>query len=247
MSKYLHNIKVKLYKNLLTDDPNDYCARTKTEHVYGIEDISYLAETRGGSNIKADDMTRIVKQWFKEMTYQLCDANAINTGYFQAKLHVQGVFHSITDNFDPQRHKLLFEFQQGKLLRDELSLAGIEIDGAADTSPLIDTVYDYSSDTTNQQLICGGVVDIKGFNLKFLQEQNDNGIWLVDAANGNAYKVDTIVTNTPQHLIAQIPLVSAGNYWLEVRTTYAANGKPLKTLKVGRLSVALAVAGNSAE
>lgn len=236
----MHRIHVWLYKNLLTQDPNDYSGRTKMEHVYDVAGISHLAETRGGSNIKAEDMTRIVNLWLKEMSYQLCDNNGVNTGYFQAKMHIQGVFKSATDTYDPQRHKLLFEFQQGKLLRDELELVDVAIDGAADTAPLLDTVYDYSSNITNQYLTIGGMIEIKGFNLKFLPKEASNGIFLVSEIG--THKLLLVPTNKPQQLIAQIPAdVPPLAYWIEVRTTLSGSNHPLKTLKIGRLPQELTV------
>jgi hypothetical protein len=236
MSKFLHKIHVWLYKNLLTQDPNDYSGRTKMEHVYDVAGISHLAETRGGANVKAEDMTRIVNLWLKEMSYQLCDNNGVNTGYFQAKLHIQGVFKSATDTYDPQRHKLLFEFQQGKLLRDELELVDVAIDGAADTAPFLDSVYDYTNDAINQYLATGGMIEIKGFNLKFLPKEPTNGIFLTSEPFGE-FKLPTVSINKPQQLIAQVPLdvTIGGPYWLEVRTTLSSSNHPLKTLKVGRL------------
>jgi hypothetical protein len=248
MKKFFHKIHVWLYKNLLTADPDDYSGRTKVERVLSTAEVSYLAETRGGSDIKADDLTRAVNIWFKEMSYQLCDDNAVNTGYFQAKLHVHGAFKSATDSFDPKRHKLSFEFQQGKLLRDELSLVEAVVDGVADTAPFIDTVFDYGSETTNLVLTPGGMLDIKGFHLKFLPGEANNGIFLMPVAGGEEMKLAPVPTNMPTHLLTQTPAgLADGDYWMEVRTTFNGSGGALKTLKVGRLSQVLSVSSITAD
>jgi hypothetical protein len=241
MSKFLHKIRVWLYKNLLTPAPDDYSGRTQVERTFDVAEVSHLAETRGGSSIKAEDLTRSVNIWLKEMAYQLCDNNAVNTGYFYAKMHLHGTF-KLSDKYDPKRHHLLIEFQQGALLRKELEEADVIIEGVADTTPHIDTVHDYASDTSNQGLTPGGMLEVKGFHLKFLPEQDDNGLFLVPVAGGDAIKLAPVPTNKPQQLISQCPLsISGGEYWLEVRTTYISSGIPLKSLKTGRFATILTV------
>lgn len=241
MSKFLHSIRVWLYKNLLTDNPNDYVGRTRTEHVYGVSDISHLAESRGASGVPAGEMTRIVNLWLKEMSYQLCDANGVNTGYFTAELHMKGVFDSLNETYNPVKHKLLFEFHQGSLLRRELEEVSVTIEGAADTSPLLDQIIDSASGDVNQRLTIGGIFEIRGFNLKFLPSEADNGIFLI--GDDGETRLPVVPTNTPQHLLAQVPShnLPAGDYFIEVRTTWTSTGKPLKTIKTGRFANALPV------
>jgi hypothetical protein len=118
------------------------------------------------------------------------------------------------------------------------------MDGIADTAPLPDTVYDHGSGTTNGLLTEGGMIDIKGYNLKFLPEQEDNGVFLLQADGQYYLKLLPVATNTPHHIIVQLPPSrSCPNACrLEVRTSYNSSGVPLKTLKVGRLQTVLTVA-----
>jgi hypothetical protein len=237
MNKFFHTIRVWLYKNLLTENPNDYTGRTRTEHVYNVEDISHLAEIRGSSGIPAAEMARYVHLWLKEMAYQLCDANGINTGYFTASLHVKGVFESPVDPFDSRKHKILFQFHQGSLLRKELDATNIEIAGVAETNPIIDTVTDLTTGDQNLDLTIGGIFEIKGFNLKYIPDDAENGIFFITTGGGliKSYRMTIVPTNTPHHLLAQIPAsITAGDYMLEVRTTWSKNPEPLKSLKIGQ-------------
>jgi hypothetical protein len=195
-----------------------------------------LAEIRGSSGIPASEMARYVHLWLKEMAYQLCDANGINTGYFTASLHVKGVFNSPVDPFDARKHKILFEFHQGSLLRKELDSANIEIAGVAETNPIIDTVTDLTTGDQNIDLTIGGIFEIKGFNLKYIPDDEENGIFFTTTGGGliKRYRMTIVPTNTPHHLLAQIPAnMTAGDYRLEVCTSYSPTGKPLKSLKVG--------------
>jgi hypothetical protein len=236
MSKFFHTIKVWLYRNLLTGNPDDYTGRAKMEHVYDVHDISHLAETRGGSGIAADEMSRSVNAWLKEMSYQLCDANGVNTGYFTAALHVKGVFDSASEPYSPKKHTLLFEFQQGSLLRKELDEVNVTVAGVADTLPLPETVIDCTTGVLNETLTLGGIFEIKGFNLKFIPGEEDNGVFLTEAATGTVSKVAIVPTNTQQHLMGQVPAgLPAGDYTLSVATRWSSkNGQPLKSLKTGQ-------------
>lgn len=235
MSKFFHTIKVWLYKNLLTGDPDDYAGRTKMEHVYNVHDISHLAETRGGSGIAADEMTRSVNAWLKEMGYQLCDANGVNTGYFTASLHIKGVFNTATEAYNPKKHTLLFDFQQGSLLRKELEEVNVVVAGVADTLPLPETLIDCTTGVLNETLTLGGIFEIKGFNLKFIPEEDDNGIFLTEITSETVTKVAIVPTNTQQHLMGQVPAgLPAGDYTLSVATRWNSTGKPLKSLKTGQ-------------
>ncbi len=71
-------------------------------------------------------MEHTVNLFLKEMAYCLCDGFSINAGYFTAQTVIRGVFASANERFDPEKHSVLFDFQQGSLLRKELS--NVEVD-----------------------------------------------------------------------------------------------------------------------
>lgn len=53
----LHKIKAYLYDNFLTkDNPNDYTARTSSEHSLSVKDVCEAAVTRGGADVTAAAM-----------------------------------------------------------------------------------------------------------------------------------------------------------------------------------------------
>jgi hypothetical protein len=96
------------------------------------------------------------------------------------------------------------------------------------------------SDTVNDVITPGGVVQLRGGKLKFLADQPDNGIFLL-GENETEFKVLTIVENKPARLIAVLPAdLPKGEYFIELRTSFTT-GKPAKTLKRGRYNKILSV------
>ena len=230
MSKVLHTIKAYLYDNLLTDDPNDFSARVSSERSLNISDICNSATTRGGADISAASMEHAVKLFLKEMGYRLCDGFSVNTGYFTASPSIRGVFNSPTENFNPQKHSVLFQFNQGETLRNELATIAVEILGVAESGAFIGQVTDVKSGTINDLLTPNRNLKISGAKLKIAGEApHETGVYFVNQATQARTKVDEsdIVTNNPSEVIVVIPALTAGSYKVEIVTQYS-QGKLLK-------------------
>ena len=226
----LHKIRAYLYDNVLTvDNLNDLIARVSSERSLGIKEICNSATTRGGANISAASMEHAVNLWLKEMAYNLCDGFSINVGYFTATANIKGVFDSPNENFNPQKHTLLFDFTQGTLLRKEISSIDIDIIGLADTSLSIGQITDVKTSSVNDLLTINRNLKIAGSKIKIVGDNIDNGIYFVNQATQVRTKVDAtdIVTNNPSELIIVTPNLSAGTYKVEITTQFAA-GKELK-------------------
>jgi hypothetical protein len=95
----LHTIKAWLYENLLTEDKNDYSARVSAERELNVRNICESAVARGGADINAAAMEHAVNLFHKEMAYRLCDDFSVNTGWYNASIHVKGVFTSPQEPF----------------------------------------------------------------------------------------------------------------------------------------------------
>ena len=242
MVKVLHTIKAYLHNNFLTANPNDFSARVSSERSLNISDICNSAVTRGGADISAASMKHAVELFLKEMGYRLCDGFSINTGYFTATPSIRGVFDSPTENFNPQKHSVLFLFNQGELLRRELSTVAIEILGAAESGAFIGQVTDVKSGSVNDLLTPNRNLKISGTRLKAAGGNPDVGIYFVNEATQERTKVDEsdIVTNNPSEVIIVIPALAAGGYKVEIITQYSS-GKNLKESRVLELDRVLTV------
>ena len=245
MAKTLHKIKAYLYDNLLTDNPNDFSARVSSERSLSIGDICKSAATRGGADISEAAMKHAVELFLKEMGYQLCDGFSVNTGWFTASSSIRGVFDSSVEKFNPEKHSILFQFNQGELLRKELSTVKVNILGVAESGALIAQVTDVKSGTVNDLLTPNRNLKISGSKLKVAGEApHETGVYFVDQATQVRTKVDEsdIVTNNPGEVIVVIPALAAGSYQVEIVTQYSGSAKLLKEPRVIRLDKPLTVA-----
>lgn len=223
METILHRIKAYLYDNLLTEDPNDFSARVISERSLTIKQVCELAVARGGADVSAASMQHATELFFKEMGYNLCDGFSVNTGYFTATPLIKGVFNSPTENFSPEKHTILFQFNQGEALRKMLPSIEVEVLGVADTGIQILQVTDVKSGTINDLLTPNRNLKISGHKIKIAGEHPDNGVFFVDQSTDERISVDPSdwVVNNPSEIIVVIPELSAGTYQLEITTQYA--------------------------
>ncbi len=241
----LHKIKAYLYDNLLTrDNPNDFIARTVSERSLTIKDICGSAANRGGADVSAATMQHAAELFLKEMAYQLCDGYSVNTGYFTATTQIRGVFDSPTETYDPAKHSILFQFNQGEKLRAEISTIEVSILGIADAFSAILQVTDVKSGSVNDLLTPERNLKIIGSKIKVTGENPANGIFFINTDTGDRTGVDPtdIVTNNPSELILVIPDMKSGTYRLEVVTQFAGSSTMLKEPRTAEFKDILTIA-----
>ena len=224
MEQELHSIKVNLNQNYLTDNPDDLMARVISERTLGIGEICKIAVTRGGAPTTPQAMEHNATLFLREMAYQLMDGYAINTGYFTANAQVRATFSHRNEKFDPQKHSILFRFNQGELLRKEIPNINVQVMGMGDSNIIVSHVVDSKTGSVNDLLTPHGTLKIKGGRLKLAGENPQVGVYFEDDA-GMQTRVETcdVITNNPSELIVQIPALAAGTYKLVICTQYAVS------------------------
>ena len=243
MANILHRIKAILFPNWLTDDPNDYSARVVSERSLSVSDICSTAVNRGGATTTAEAMEHNVNLFLKEMAYQLCDGFSVNTGYFTATTLIRGVFNSPTETFNPEKHSLIFQFNQGDTLRMELDSIEVNITGVGESSITVAQVTDVKTGSVNDLLTPNRNLKIRGYKLKLVGDHPEVGVYFVNEATTERTKVDTtdIVTNNPSELVIVIPALAAGIYTLEVSSQFSGSSTPLKEPRTSKFDKVLTV------
>jgi hypothetical protein len=226
----LHTIKAWLYENMLTDDKDDYAARVSAERTLSVRDICQSAVERGGADINAAAMEHAVELFHKEMGYRLCDGFSVNTGWYNASMHIKGVFTDPTEGFDPEKHTVVAEFHQGVELRKELGMVGVSILGKAETGFFIAQVTDMRSGSVNDLLTPGRNAKITGSKIKVEGSDPSCGVYFVNAQDGTRVKVDEadIVENKNATVMIITPALAAGTYHIEITTQYSHSKNLLK-------------------
>ena len=236
---YLHKIKASLHDNVLTEDPNDFIARVAAEKSLSIEDVCQSAADRGGADISASAMGHAVQLWLKEMAYRLCDGFSINAKWFSVQANIKGVFNSPNEKFNPEKHTISFDFNQGSLLRKEIGSVEVEITGVAENALSISQVTDIKTGVVNEVLTPNRNLRIQGSKLKIVGDNEAVGVYFINQSTNERTKVDPtdFVNNNPSELIIVIPALPPGSYKLEITTQFSSGADPKQLLKKPRSTI----------
>ncbi|GHT13648.1 hypothetical protein AGMMS4956_10160 [Bacteroidia bacterium] len=227
---YLTKIKGFLYKNPLTEDPNDYIARVESQRSLDVAQVCASATSRGGADIGASAMEHAVELFLAEMEYQLCNGFSVNAKTFTAAPHIKGVFNSPYETFDPAKHRLLCEFSQGLQLRQKLTATEVVIEGVRESNFHIDHIKDMFTNNTDGSVTRGKVTELRGHNIKIAGTDDTCGIWLRVLPNGTETRVDmsAIVLNEPSRILVQLPDLGYNTpQQLSIKTQYSNSGGKL--------------------
>jgi hypothetical protein len=82
----------------------------------------------------------------------------------------------------------------------------------------------------NDRFTPGGVIEVRGYNLRIEGDNPSCGLWFVDE-NGNETRAETIIENKPSRLLAMIPNLTTAAYQIKVVSQFTGGGTLLKTPK----------------
>jgi hypothetical protein len=228
-----------LIENLLTAIAGDFLAQPVNVRSYTFPEIVQRISDRY-PGLTPTQITAAVSEFFEELTKITEAGETVNTPYINTQMSMPGVYKGAMDSFDPKRHSVKLNINPGTILREAARKIKTEKVIVAESLPHILEVKDVMSDTVNDTITPGGVIQLRGSKLKFLTDQPDNGIFLL-GENETEIKLVTIVENKPARLIAVLPAdLPQGEYFIELRTSFTT-GKPAKTLKRGRYGKQLTI------
>ena len=219
-----------LYNNYFTtDDPEDCLARPVDVPVRTREDL--IADITGpGSILKPTESNAVIDDYWGKIADYIRRGEAYSDEYISIRFGITGVFQNEDDQFDPARHAVVVSI----VLKDPLTGATTEIrlrkvDGRV-IVPEIDHIYDWGSQTTDDRITPGDVLEITGSDLKIHDNiEDEEGIFFVSQTDAAEHRAGQIRTNEPQTLTLRIPdSLAAGTWRLEVRNT-SRNSQTLRT------------------
>ena len=235
-------LKYALRENLLTPEPNDYMAQVTDSQSYNLEKIIDKMIERGSTLTKAD-ITATMQIYSETICSLLEEGFQINTPLINTSMSISGVFDGATDSFDSSRHNVNINITPGTKLKETLSKVKTQKVEAASTDPFVTEVKDIVSGKVNESLTKGGILQAVGARLKFDNSDEAQGVFLVPET-GSAVRCGVVAENKPARVMAMIPAdITAGTYYLEIRSKMLTAAKTTKTLKTGRFSKPLVIAG----
>jgi hypothetical protein len=216
-------LKYALYRNHLTEGENDFSAIPLSLTNKKIEDI--IAQiTKPGSILKQTECVAVIHDFFRAISENLVEGTGFISEYIRIQPRISGVFEGQDDQFDEQRHQKQISVSAAGVLRGAISRLKVEKVLPNVRTPMIESVYDLKTQSYDNTLSPGHMIEIRGSRLKVHMEQPDEGIFLINDADGAATRLDHVHGNLPSTLSAMLPEgLAAGDYTVEVRTRLSGN------------------------
>jgi hypothetical protein len=225
LSKEAYMLEYTLEENLLTGETGDYRALVinVTSFTNG-EVIDRIMKI--GAGLTRSDIVSVLEAEKQVIVDIIAEGGAVNLDLFKAYPSIQGRFTGADESFDPAKHKVRIHLHPGTALRsvvDEIKLKKV---AAVRYGTVITAVVDIKSETINDKLTPGRNCKLSGTKLKIGGEDPSVGLYFVPAggaASGAPVKVDPtdIVVNNPAEVIAVIPALDAGVYYVRITTQHA--------------------------
>ncbi|NER13384.1 DUF4469 domain-containing protein [Leptobacterium flavescens] len=177
--------------------------------------------TQRGTGISREDMQATLDLFTKVVVDSLTEGWAINTRLANYKPGIKGIFNGATDPFDPGRHHFRATLSEGVELKNKMRVASGERVTVPLPAPFLIQYTDYGSHTVDSTLTPGNIGEINGQALKYNPENENEGVFLIPEAGGDATRVESVSILTEGRLMFMVPTsLAAGEYIMEVRKAY---------------------------
>lgn len=226
-----------LQKNPITSDPNDHSARVVVPNSLDLNTI-VLEMQRRNSSLTESDILSSLTLFFEVTTDEVSQGNTVILPIAVIRPSIRGVFKDATDVYDESRHEKRASLSQGTLLAKKMKDATVEKVTEPLPQPAPLHFEDVVTETINSKVTPGGIGIIKGEELKFDREKEEEGIFFVGDDSEGTFKVSVLAKVTAGTLIFSIPDdLSPGNYTVEIKKSYHSgeklvSGKLYETLNV---------------
>jgi len=229
----MHRIEAQLYPNHLAGGENTYLAKNTREKTINVDAVCAAMRNRGGYDGSHEEAVKTVNHFFKEMMYQLCDGFSVNTGWFTVNAHIGGLFHSVKETFDPQKHHVTFKFHMLKAMRKLTSLIEVIVSDHVEETAYISDFRDMEDPEDSRLFEPGHVCEIVGRRIKIEGDPAEVGLWIVPVLDSTkAVKITRVVSNNATRIEFIPEATGHSENRLEIRTRFSGSGNtPLAALR----------------
>lgn len=226
-----------LQKNPITSDPNDHSARVVVPNTLTLDDIVREMQRRNSSLTESDILSALTLL-FEVTTDEVAQGNTVTLPVAVFRPSIRGVFKDATDVYDEKRHEKRASVSQGTMMASKMKNAAVEKVTEPLPQPAPLHFEDVVTDTINSKVTPGGIGIIKGEELKFDQENEEEGIYFVGNDSEGTFKASVLAKVTSGTLIFSIPNdLAPGDYTVEVRKIYGSKTKLITGTLYETLSV----------
>jgi hypothetical protein len=178
-----------------------------SESILTIEEICTALIEREGFTGSYEDLVKHVRMFFGEMSHQLSDGYAVNTGYFSV--------HPVVE-------------KRARRRRLAKSIV-IDVDEQTDQG-YIEHFTDTGTGTINDRVTPGRTFVLTGHKIKIDGNNPECGAWFVFMVDPSLrFKVTkAFAENSNDRVSGIVPVIPAGKYLIEIKTQYSGSGVLLK-------------------
>ncbi|MFA8450206.1 MAG: DNA-binding domain-containing protein [Bacteroidales bacterium] len=184
-------------------------------------DMEELVEkiTADGSILKPTETNAVIYAYWETILNYIENGEEYADDFLSVQLNISGVFEDIKSRFDRVEHEVKVTFGTGIIVKEHARRTKPQFVELNLKQPVIKSVYDWQSDTSNQYLSPNNACELKGHNLKFYEEPIGQGVFIINAENQTEYAVESIKANLPRTISFRVPDLPKGHYIIEVRNT----------------------------
>ena len=237
-------LQADLYDNPLTEVEGDFTARLR---ISGSLRNSHIAQRiiDRGSEFRKETIVHLLDIADQEKVKAIVAGKSVVDGTGQIMMQLRGNFGGESAPYNPEKHTLVVCFIPGKALRKAMQQVTVQTNKAT-TGPIINTIIDPSTQKENETIQPSLPLIIQGVNLKVAATgDNAAGVFFVTADGATQTPAMLLVHNNPSELTVVAPTLADGEYYVEVRTQYAASNKMVKEPRTYRYPVLLTVGEGS--
>jgi hypothetical protein len=153
-----------------------------------------------GLTVNRGDIIRVLGHFQEMLEILLSEGAIVRTPFANFSSSICGSFDGLDDSFHPERHKLIPIINPGIRLRKfyKYNIETIKHE-KSEIRPELTEYTDYDSGECHSKITPGGLTTIKGHNLSYNSENNEDGIYYI-AEDGSELKVEIIARNNPSYL-----------------------------------------------
>jgi hypothetical protein len=237
----LRKIKVWLYKNPLTPDPNDHIGVVDSPGTATISDV--IAELRkDGMELQPETALDVVTRYNRKVTDLLLTGYRVDTGLTYMRPMAKGAI--VGKVWDPAKNHIYVSITQSAELRKAIAELTVEILGIHADAAVFYSVTDTSTGKTDGTVTRGFGVDLTGSLIKVDGDKPGNGIYLRQLSTqiDNPVEATYITINDPSRVMFILPpWLPSETYELRIVTQYSGGGKYLKESRTITLDIPLTV------
>jgi hypothetical protein len=179
-----------------------------------------------GADVSPEVVNKIIDTWMNTVFGHACRGYEVKTKWFKVNAGVKGKFDGPNDKFSDDRHTVALEIALGEETNGLWKDIGVEI---VKRGAEIKSVTDEKTGKTNKALSPGGMLRIRGSNIKIEGADPSVGVNFVNPQAGVHIQIgiNSLVSNNDNEVAVKIPeKMPDGPCRLDIKTQFAGPGEP---------------------